>query len=96
MPGSCERGCTLTPNTVELIPTLGAFFPRGGQLQDPVLTEVPLYPSLQTLLLRTGKGRQQRGLGQWLQCQANGSNVCRVLGGLPHGLPRRGTWVPRS
>jgi len=27
-----------TPNTVELIPTLGALFPRGGPVQDPVLT----------------------------------------------------------
>ena len=28
----------LAPNTVELIPTLGALFPRGGPVQDPVLT----------------------------------------------------------
>jgi len=28
----------LTPNAVELIPTLGALFPRGGPIQDPVLT----------------------------------------------------------
>ena len=28
----------VTPNTVELIPTLGALFPRGGPVQDPVLT----------------------------------------------------------
>ena len=28
----------LTPDTVELIPTLGALFPRGGPVQDPVLT----------------------------------------------------------
>jgi len=28
----------LTPNTVELLPTLGALFPRGGPVQDPVLT----------------------------------------------------------
>ena len=28
----------LTPNTVEPIPTLGALFPRGGPVQDPVLT----------------------------------------------------------
>ena len=28
----------LTPNTVELIPTLGALFPRGGPVQDSVLT----------------------------------------------------------
>ena len=28
----------LTPNTVELIPALGALFPRGGPVQDPVLT----------------------------------------------------------
>jgi len=27
----------LTPNTVELIPTLGDLFPRGGPVQDPVL-----------------------------------------------------------
>ena len=27
-----------TPNTVELIPTLGALFPRDGPVQDPVLT----------------------------------------------------------
>jgi len=29
----------LTPNTVELIPTIGAFPPRGGPVEDPVLTE---------------------------------------------------------
>ena len=29
------------PNTVELIPTLGALSPRDGPVQDPVLT-VPL------------------------------------------------------
>ena len=28
----------LTPNTVELIPTIGALFPRCGPVQDPVLT----------------------------------------------------------
>ena len=28
----------LTPNTVELIPTLGALSPRGGPVQDPVIT----------------------------------------------------------
>ena len=28
----------LTPNTVELIPTLGALSPQGGPVQDPVLT----------------------------------------------------------
>jgi len=31
----------LTPNTVELIPTLGALYPRGGPVQDPVLTTTP-------------------------------------------------------
>ena len=31
--------CTaLTPNTANLIPTLGALLPRGGPVQDPVLT----------------------------------------------------------
>ena len=30
----------LTPNTVELIPALGDLFPRGGPVQDPVLTNV--------------------------------------------------------
>jgi len=34
----------LTPNTVELIPTLGALFPRGGPVQDPVLTDCMLQP----------------------------------------------------
>ena len=28
----------LTANIVELIPALGALFPRGGPVQDPVLT----------------------------------------------------------
>ena len=32
----CEDA--LTPNTVELIPTIGALSPRGGHVQDPVLT----------------------------------------------------------
>ena len=27
-----------TPNTVDTIPTLGAIFPRGGPVQNPVLT----------------------------------------------------------
>ena len=33
------NGClyALTPNTVELIPALGALSPRGGPVQDPVL-----------------------------------------------------------
>ena len=31
---------TLTPNTVELIPTLGALPPGGGPVQDPVLTRL--------------------------------------------------------
>ena len=31
-------GWTLTSTTVELIPTLGALPPRGGPVQDPVLT----------------------------------------------------------
>ena len=30
----------LTPNAVELIPTLGALSPRDGPVQDPVLTAV--------------------------------------------------------
>ena len=29
---------SLTPNTVELIPALGALVPRGGLVQDPVRT----------------------------------------------------------
>jgi len=33
------RRKVFTPNTVELIPTLGALPPRGGPVQDPVLTE---------------------------------------------------------
>ena len=32
---------SLISNTVELIPTLGALFPRGGPVQDPVLTPTP-------------------------------------------------------
>ena len=31
---------SLTPNTVELIPTPGALSPRGGPVQDPVLTSL--------------------------------------------------------
>ena len=34
------RGVVPTPNTVELISTLGALFPRGGPVQDSVLTRV--------------------------------------------------------
>ena len=33
-----QTSYALTPNTVELIPTLGALFPRSGPVQDPVLT----------------------------------------------------------
>ena len=39
----------LTPDTVELIPTLGALSPRGGPVQDPVLTRRP--PCVQVLEL---------------------------------------------
>ena len=42
----------LTPNTVELIPTLGALFPRGGPIQDPVLyyrRSVPLSSEYKTV-----------------------------------------------
>ena len=35
-PDSCPYA--LTPNTGEPIPTLGALFPRGGPVQDPVFT----------------------------------------------------------
>ena len=35
--GGCED--RVLDNTVEVIPTLGALFPRGGPVQDPVLTE---------------------------------------------------------
>ena len=38
----CQCGvgpvCALLPNTVELILTLGTLSPRGGPVQDPVLT----------------------------------------------------------
>jgi len=39
VPG-CAAHCpyALTPNTVALIPTLGALFPKGGPVQDPGLT----------------------------------------------------------
>ena len=36
--GADKGPYTLTPNTIELIPTLGALFSRGGPVQDPVLT----------------------------------------------------------
>ena len=35
--GLLQQACPLTPNTVELIPTLGALLPRGGPVLDPVL-----------------------------------------------------------
>ena len=35
----------LTPNTVEIIPTLGALSPRGGPVRDPVLTNSRLVGS---------------------------------------------------
>ena len=38
IPSEDKGPYALTPNTVELIPTLGALFPRGGPVQDPVLT----------------------------------------------------------
>ena len=37
-----DRCYALTPNTVELIPTLGALPPRGGPVQGPVLTRPPV------------------------------------------------------
>ena len=39
-PASGDKGpYALTPNTVELIPTLGALPPREGPVQDVVLTQ---------------------------------------------------------
>jgi len=35
---------TCTPNTVELISTLGALLSRGGPVQDPVLTAIQTQP----------------------------------------------------
>ena len=51
--GAANRGVrpmvyVLRPNTVELIPTLGALFPRGGPVQEPVLTYVGVYGVLCT------------------------------------------------
>ena len=37
-PRSGGHSDALTPHAVELIPTLGARFSRGGPVQDPVLT----------------------------------------------------------
>ena len=34
----CEDRYAVTPNTVEIIPTLGALLPRDGLFEDPVLT----------------------------------------------------------
>jgi len=39
--GEGVLGRDLTPNTVELISTLGALPPRGGPVQDSVLTPLP-------------------------------------------------------
>ena len=82
----------LTPNAVEPIPTLGARFPRGGPVLTlwsgrPVLSgRARTGPPLDCLVW-TGTGLLpllKRHLppdlpGKWLQCQANGSNVCQVL-----------------
>ena len=49
------------PETVELIPTLGALFPRGGPVQDPVLTHAADYKGfyLITGRLRSGVSPRQ-------------------------------------
>ena len=44
-------GAPLISNTVELIPTLGALFLRGGPIQDPVLTNPPVPYNLCTRVL---------------------------------------------
>ena len=41
----------VTPNTVELVPTLGALVPQGGPVRDPVLTPAITRPSSSSLLL---------------------------------------------
>ena len=48
----------LTPHTVELIPTLGALSPRGGPVQDPVLTQAasPRFERCQVVVDRVSKG----------------------------------------
>ena len=47
-----HRGCAcpyaLTPNTVELTPTLEALFPRGGAVQEPVRTVLTVEIFLQS------------------------------------------------
>ena len=39
VPRRRDRNLPLSFDTVKLIPTRGALFPRGGPVQDPVLTE---------------------------------------------------------
>ena len=55
----------LTPNAVELIPTLEALPPRGGPVEDPVLTVSPSKPESRNLrFFRVERpGESQRGTG---------------------------------
>ena len=70
----------LTPNTVELIPTIGALFPRGGPAQDSVLT----LPEPCAVGANEAPGK--------LSYEPESVDYFRVVEGL-HG---RNTGVPRS
>jgi len=51
----------LTPNTVELIHTLGALSPRGGPVQDPVLTPGPFKPATRNFKFATQNQNMDHG-----------------------------------
>jgi len=80
----------LTPNTVELIPTLGALFLRGGPVQDPVLTP----PAAQTAPSTTPswpRTRSPAGL-RHPEAGSSGPSWPRVI----HPTPPVGIWALRA
>ena len=60
----CGAPYALAPNAVELIPTIGALFPRGWPVQDPVLT----LDRHRTITRKSLKGQYDgpKGPFQWL------------------------------
>ena len=78
--GALSLSSTLTPNTVELIPTLGAPLPRGGPLQDSVGTTRACGLYLGGLHGRGFGGFRVQGAG----CRVQGAG-CRVCLSLDEG-----------
>ena len=69
----------LTSDTVELIPALGAIFPRGGPVQDPVLTPgcACMHRASPKLGARTALGSYSRARPRSIEPPYRGTSLIR-------------------